>query len=109
MEASVSSSRRISTAAAFVAALTAAFVRCGPGPKDCLRYSDCDPGLTCAYGRCVYPPAPDSGEAGSAAVSSADAADVDATGGDETTGDEATDDASTDDASAPSSDDASSD
>jgi hypothetical protein len=26
----------------------------------CLRYSDCDPGLTCAYGSCVLPPVEES-------------------------------------------------
>lgn len=36
--------------------LVTALAHCGPGPTACLRYTDCDPGLTCAYGHCVYPP-----------------------------------------------------
>ncbi len=28
-------------------------------PGQCLRYGDCDQGLTCAAGRCVVPPATD--------------------------------------------------
>jgi hypothetical protein len=109
----VSSSRRITRIAGslgFAFCLAASVVRCGPGPKDCLRYSDCDPGLTCAYGRCVYPPIPDAdGLEGSVTdldVSSADTAT--ATSGDDAT----TDDASSDDSStgeAASGDDASSD
>lgn len=43
-------------------ALGASVVNCSP-PTNCLRFSDCDDGLTCAYGKCVPPPIalPDSG------------------------------------------------
>ena len=34
---------------------------CGAG-TDCMRYSDCDQGLTCAYGHCVLPPSQDPGD-----------------------------------------------
>ncbi|MGA7122854.1 MAG: hypothetical protein WBY94_22325 [Polyangiaceae bacterium] len=42
---------------------------CGAG-SDCFRYSDCDPGLTCAYGSCVLPPQQDgaTGDDGESAV-----------------------------------------
>jgi hypothetical protein len=39
-----------------VAALLVATAGCGAGSGDCLRYSDCSEGLTCAAGRCVAPP-----------------------------------------------------
>jgi len=39
---------------------------CGD-PGDCLRYSDCDQGLTCAYGHCVVPPMPDAADDGEVA------------------------------------------
>ncbi len=59
---------------ALCAAVAFSTVRCGPGPTRCLRYSDCDPGLTCAYGHCVFPPPPASDAAGvEAAASTQDA------------------------------------
>ena len=94
------------------AALVLALTRCSPGPALCNRYSDCDPGLTCAYGRCVYPPLPSDGGGDGAALTDAgspiDATGEAAEGSDSATADEATtgDDGSSDDSSG---DDASSD
>lgn len=41
---------------------------CAADGGDCFRYSDCAQGLTCAYGRCVVPPAPDPSDGESAAL-----------------------------------------
>jgi hypothetical protein len=41
--------------AAALAALLCLMTQCGTS-GDCLRYSDCDQGLTCAAGHCVAPP-----------------------------------------------------
>ncbi|MBV9947579.1 MAG: hypothetical protein JOZ69_12065 [Myxococcales bacterium] len=38
--------------------LCAAFASCGAESGDCLRFTDCAEGLTCAAGRCVVPPPP---------------------------------------------------
>lgn len=48
-------------------------LHCGP-TQDCLRYSDCADGLTCAAGRCVPPPAPEEGDGSGKPGESADAA-----------------------------------
>ena len=37
---------------------------CGAESGDCLRFTDCAQGLTCAAGRCVVPPPPASASAG---------------------------------------------
>ncbi len=58
----MSSSNRAATVGAVAALVALSLAQCSPGPKRCEQYSDCDPGLTCAYGRCVYPPAPDAGD-----------------------------------------------
>ena len=57
----MSISDRMSLAILF---LVGAATGCGAG-SDCLRYSDCDPGLTCAYGHCVAPPAQAPGDGAS--------------------------------------------
>jgi hypothetical protein len=71
--------------AAVVAALLAA---CGAESGDCLRYSDCSQGLTCAAGHCVVPPAAasdsDGGVVTPTTIDAAGAADA----GDEPTPDE---------------------
>jgi hypothetical protein len=51
---STSSQGRVLAAAVLVLALA----RCSASGTDCLRYSDCGPGLTCAAGKCVVPPPP---------------------------------------------------
>jgi hypothetical protein len=50
---------RKSVSFGFIAvACVVASVNCGT-PGECLRYSDCDQGLTCARGHCVPPPSSD--------------------------------------------------
>jgi len=51
-------SSRWHAAAALLALAAVADAACGAA-GECLRFSDCDPGLTCAYGQCVVPPPPD--------------------------------------------------
>lgn len=72
-----------------------AAVGCSPGPTRCLRFSDCDPGFTCAEGRCVVPPpaSPASGEPGDAdgldsseGEEASQSSDLDSGGADSTTG-----------------------
>ncbi len=47
-----------------IAVVVGATIACGE-PGDCLRYSDCAAGLTCADGKCVPPPSvPAAGAAG---------------------------------------------
>lgn len=46
-------------------ALLTASVDCGGPSGDCLRYSDCAAGLTCAAGKCVAPPLPAPDDGGS--------------------------------------------
>jgi hypothetical protein len=89
----VSSSKRLFAFLALGSTLAIATVRCSPGPTRCLRYSDCDPGLTCAYGHCVYPPV-DVGDGSAPEASTFDAGVL----ADAAVADEPTDDASTDDA-----------
>lgn len=54
----------------FVVGLLAAVVAAtgcgavGAEGADCFRFSDCAQGLTCAYGRCAVPPAPDPSDGG---------------------------------------------
>ena len=45
--------------------LLAASIDCGGPSGDCLRYSDCASGLTCAAGKCVAPPPPPPSDGGS--------------------------------------------
>ncbi|MEO8877196.1 MAG: hypothetical protein ABI461_16500 [Polyangiaceae bacterium] len=48
----------------FLAAIVVAALATNCLPSDeCLRFSDCNEGLTCAFGKCVVPPA-QSGEGG---------------------------------------------
>jgi hypothetical protein len=54
-----SRSRRVAAILGFLVAGAG----CGD-PGDCLRYTDCDQGLTCAYGHCVLPPMPDAADDG---------------------------------------------
>jgi hypothetical protein len=98
------SSERVFAFLALGSALAFATVHCSPGPTHCLRYSDCDPGLTCAYGRCVYPPVVlgdgsvlEASTVADAGVSVVEAGANDAA--DESTDDTSIDDASADDAS----------
>lgn len=54
---------RVNTARLAMALLLGAAAGCGASSGDCLRYSDCDPGLTCAFGHCVAPPSQYSADA----------------------------------------------
>ncbi len=93
----MSSSKGFFAFLALGSALALATVRCSPGPTRCLRYSDCDPGLTCAYGHCVFPPVAE-GDGAVLEASTSDAGVVAEAAVDEAS-DEAADDTSTDDAS----------
>jgi hypothetical protein len=55
----------------------ATLAHCG-STSECLRYSDCDQGLTCAAGHCVPPAGPTGDDAGDAAASDAMTPDADA-------------------------------
>lgn len=57
--------RLLLPAALVAAALGGSLTHC-VSPTNCLRYSDCDEGLTCAYGRCVVPMPPSEGGTDSA-------------------------------------------
>ncbi len=59
---STSDRTRIATIA--ITLLVGAAAGCGAS-TDCMRYSDCDEGLTCAYGHCVFPPSQDPGDGAS--------------------------------------------
>ncbi len=75
----MSTCRRTALIGSFVFGLGLA-LHCGPS-QDCLRFSDCADGLTCASGRCVPPPGPAStGDSGTKPADSgvAEAASVDA-------------------------------
>ena len=99
----MSSSRGFFAFLVIGASLAIATVRCSPGPTRCLRYSDCDPGLTCAYGHCVFPPVA-VGDGSVLEASTLDAgvladASVGDSADDTSTDDSSLDDASVDDAS----------
>jgi hypothetical protein len=57
---SISRAERLGGFAALLAVLGVTLAHC-VSPTNCLRYSDCDEGLTCAYGRCVVPMPPSDG------------------------------------------------
>jgi hypothetical protein len=71
----VSTCERTRLSALLVVLVVAAVSACGGAdPVDCLRFSDCAEGLTCAYGHCVVPPSPASADAtaGDGAASTGD-------------------------------------
>ncbi len=49
------------------------------GTADCLRFSDCSDGLTCADGHCVEPPPPETGDGASDTADTGAAAQADST------------------------------
>lgn len=49
---------RSHTVGALLTLAAVAVVACGEA-GECLRFSDCDQGLTCAFGHCVLPPPPE--------------------------------------------------
>jgi hypothetical protein len=66
----VSIFERLRALPAVAVLLVGVAVDCGPA-GDCLRFSDCAAGLTCADGKCVAPPPPAPGDGGSEAAATA--------------------------------------
>jgi hypothetical protein len=74
---------------AVAATCASANAGCGAESGDCVRYSDCADGLTCAAGKCVVPPAPPSSSGGNSSSSSSMTSSGGIEAGSEASGDEA--------------------